>query len=78
MNINDWSAIQTLFDKLHKQADKARRALGGGAGAPHPRAYIKQLAELEVRHRDDARGWERMPLCAGVLRGRWVPPAAAR
>lgn len=45
MNINDWSAIQTLFDKLHKQADKAQKALG--ASAP-PRVYIKQLAELEV------------------------------
>jgi hypothetical protein len=46
MNINDWSAIQTLFDKLHKQADKAQKALG--ASSP-PRVYIKQLAELEVR-----------------------------
>jgi len=48
MNINDWSAIQTLFDKLHKQADKAHRALGGAAIGP-PRLYIKQLAELEVK-----------------------------
>lgn len=48
MNINDWSAIQTAFDKLHKQAEKAQRALG--APGP-PRVYIKLLADLEVRGR---------------------------
>ena len=49
MAINDWSAIQTLFDKLHKDAEKAQR---GGASAASsstllPRPYIKMLAELE-------------------------------
>ena len=44
MHINDWSAIQTLFDKLNKQLEKSLKvteALGT------PRVYIKLLVELE-------------------------------
>ena len=44
MHINDWSAIQTLFDKLNKQLEKIMKtapALGV------PRAYARILVELE-------------------------------
>ena len=46
MHINDWSAIQTLFDKLNKQVEKAQKVTET-LGAP--RVYIKMLVELEVR-----------------------------
>ncbi len=45
MHINDWSAIQTLFDKLNKQVEKAQKVTET-LGAP--RVYIKMLVELEV------------------------------
>lgn len=45
MHINDWSSIQTLFDKLNKQMEKAQKVAEGEAA---PRLYIKMLAELEV------------------------------
>lgn len=44
MKVNDWSSIQTLFDKLQKQLEKAMKAanlLGT------PRVYIRILCELE-------------------------------
>jgi hypothetical protein len=44
MHINDWAAIQTLFDKLNKQLEKTQKvtqALGV------PRVYVKLLVELE-------------------------------
>ena len=44
MHINDWSAIQTLFDKLNKQLEKALKTADG---APIPRSYIKMLVELD-------------------------------
>ncbi len=44
MHINDWSAIQTLFDKLNKQLEKALKTADG---APVPRSYVKMLVELE-------------------------------
>jgi hypothetical protein len=44
MHINDWAAIQTLFDKLNKQLEKALKA-AGALGVPRP--YIKLLVELE-------------------------------
>jgi translation initiation factor 3 subunit C len=45
MHINDWSAIQTLFDKLNKQLEKAQKATEGLLGVP--RVYIRLLVELE-------------------------------
>jgi translation initiation factor 3 subunit C len=44
MNINDWFSIQTLWDKLHKQVEKTKRAIGM-LGTPRP--YIKIIVELE-------------------------------
>lgn len=44
MNINEWAAIQTLWDKLHKQVDKAKKVTGM-LGTPRP--YIKIIVELE-------------------------------
>jgi translation initiation factor 3 subunit C len=44
MNINDWAAIQTLWDKLHKQVEKIRKTTGM-LGTPRP--YIKIIVELE-------------------------------
>lgn len=44
MHINDWSAIQTLFDKLNKQLEKALKTADG---TPVPRSYIKMLVELD-------------------------------
>ena len=44
MNINDWAAIQGLWDKLIKQLDKVRKV---GVTLGTPRAFIKILAELE-------------------------------
>ena len=46
LNINDWSAVQSLFDKLNKQMEKAQKATES-LGAP--RVYLKMLIELEVR-----------------------------
>ena len=45
MAINDWITIQTLFDKLNKQLEKAQKV---SEPSVLPRAYIKLLAELEV------------------------------
>lgn len=44
VNINDWSSVQSLFDKLNKQLEKTQKvadALGT------PRVYIRILVELE-------------------------------
>jgi translation initiation factor 3 subunit C len=43
MKINDWSAIQGLFDELNKRLEKIQKTDGGGV----PRSYIKVLVELE-------------------------------
>ena len=45
LHINDWSAIQTLFDKLNKQLEKAQKVT---EAATVPRIYVKLLVELEV------------------------------
>lgn len=45
LNINDWSAVQSLFDKLNKQMEKTQKA-ADSVGTP--RVYIKMLVELEV------------------------------
>lgn len=45
LNINDWSSVQSLFDKLNKQMEKTQKA-AESIGAP--RVYIKMLVELEV------------------------------
>ena len=46
LNINDWSAVQSLFDKLNKQMEKAAKAT---EALGTPRVYLKMLIELEVR-----------------------------
>ena len=50
MNINDWSAIQTLFDKLNKQVEKAQKTTNTLGS---PRIYIRMLVELEVKVLDN-------------------------
>lgn len=49
MHINDWAAIQTFWDKLNKQLERAQKAgVSGGAGVlGTPRTYVKLLCELE-------------------------------
>ena len=44
MDGNEWAAIQTLWDKLHKQVDKLKKT-SGMLGTPRP--YVKILADLE-------------------------------
>lgn len=44
MHINDWSSIQSLFDKLNKQMEKTLKT-EDILGAPRP--YIRLLHELE-------------------------------
>ncbi|PSC74602.1 Eukaryotic translation initiation factor 3 subunit C [Micractinium conductrix] len=44
MHINDWAAIQTLFDKLNKQMERTQK-LTQSLGVP--RAYIRMMCELE-------------------------------
>ncbi len=45
LNINDWSSVQSLFDKLNKQMEKTQKA---SESLGTPRVYIKMLVELEV------------------------------
>lgn len=44
MDGNEWAAIQTLWDKLHKQVDKLKKTTGM-LGTPRP--YVKIITELE-------------------------------
>jgi len=44
MKINDWSAIQSLFDDLNKRLDKARK-VSEGVGVP--KLYLRMIVELE-------------------------------
>ena len=44
MHINDWAAIQTLFDKLNKQLERTQKAT---QSLGVPRAYVRMLCELE-------------------------------
>lgn len=44
MNINDWSSIVSLFDKLNKQLEKTQKVTQSPAT---PRVYIRILVELE-------------------------------
>ena len=44
MNVNDWTSIQTVFDKLQKQLEKAMKS--AGLTNP-PRQYIHLLCDLE-------------------------------
>lgn len=46
VDISDWASVQTLFDKLHKDSDKAAKAASLTPGAL-PRAYTRALAGLE-------------------------------
>lgn len=43
MNINDWASIHSLFSKMTKAAENAKKTLDG----KYPRQYFKCLAELE-------------------------------
>jgi translation initiation factor 3 subunit C len=44
MKINDWSAIQSLFDELNKRLERARKVADNVAT---PRVYVRMLVELE-------------------------------
>lgn len=44
MKVNDWSSIQTVFEKLGKQLEKAMKT--ANLASP-PRVYIAILCELE-------------------------------
>jgi translation initiation factor 3 subunit C len=44
MKINDWSAIQSLFDELNKRLERARK-VADNVGTP--RVYVRMLVELE-------------------------------
>ncbi|KAI7845552.1 hypothetical protein COHA_000843 [Chlorella ohadii] len=44
MHINDWAAIQTLFDKLNKQLERTQKVT---QSLGVPRAYVRMLCELE-------------------------------
>eukprot|EP00882_Tetradesmus_deserticola_P006590 GHRQ01006939.1.p1 GENE.GHRQ01006939.1~~GHRQ01006939.1.p1 ORF type:complete len:782 (+),score=486.53 GHRQ01006939.1:187-2532(+) len=44
MKINDWSAIQSLFDELNKRLDRTRK-VADNVGVP--RVYVRMLVELE-------------------------------
>ena len=48
INILDFTSIQSLFDKLNKQLDKAQKVT---ESAEPPRLYIKLLVHLTVSHR---------------------------
>jgi len=45
INILDFSAIQSLFDKLNKQLEKAQKVT---ESAEAPRLYVKLLVHLTV------------------------------
>eukprot|EP00873_Tetraselmis_striata_P013074 jgi/Tetstr1/433338/TSEL_022624.t1 len=48
MNINDWAAIQSCFDKLNKQLETfLKTAASTGPPASTPKCYLKLLVELE-------------------------------
>ena len=49
INILDFSAIQSLFDKLNKQLEKAQKVT---ESADPPRLYIKLLVQLTVSERN--------------------------
>lgn len=65
MNDNEWAAIQTLWDKLHKQVDKIKKATGM-LGTPRP--YIKIIVELEDFLNTTLEGMLLLP-CTTVLLG---------
>lgn len=44
MHINDWAAIQTLFDKLNKQLERTQKVT---QSLGVPRAYVRMMCELE-------------------------------
>jgi translation initiation factor 3 subunit C len=44
MKINDWSAIQELFEELNKRLERYSKA---AEGAPVPRMYVRMMVELE-------------------------------
>ena len=51
MHINDWAAIQTLFDKLNKQVGRTRAGPTRGADAGSMRARAWRAALLVCRSR---------------------------
>lgn len=44
IKVNDWSSIQSLFDKLNKQLEKTQKAVDA---LGIPRLYIRILCELD-------------------------------
>lgn len=44
MKVNDWSSIQTVFDKIHKQLEKTMKA--AHLSSP-PKQYIHILCDLQ-------------------------------
>ena len=80
MHINDWAAIQGLWDKLGKQLERAQKAgVGGGGGMlGTPRVYVKLLCDLEdfltkALAGDDVScvwGGDQRPCCSGEGTGR--------
>lgn len=49
MHINDWAAIQSLFEKLNKQLEKTMKSVGGTNTSGHstPRPYLRLLVEIQ-------------------------------
>ena len=67
MAINDWSSIQSLFDKLNKQLEKTQKV---AEQAVLPRVYIRLLVELEVSRASS-------PGAQAVCAGTHAPSAVA-
>jgi translation initiation factor 3 subunit C len=64
MDSNEWAAIQTLWDKLHKQVDKIKKTTGM-LGTPRP--YVKIITELEDFLNQTLEGMCYVVLCCDVL-----------
>lgn len=49
MHINDWAAIQLLFEKLNKQLEKTMKSVGGINSSCNstPRPYLRLLVEIQ-------------------------------
>lgn len=63
MTGNEWAAIQSLWDKLHKQVDKIKKTTGM-LGTPRP--YIKIITELEDFLAETLAGTSRDAVCGAV------------
>ena len=72
MHINDWAAIQTLFDKLNKQLERTQKAT---QSLGVPRAYVRMLCELEDFLNNTLAGAGLSPFLS-FLPGQAGPPCA--